>query len=123
MSAWVLGITIILVYDYRIVDVIHDDISKYDIFRISSTPLQRVGKEHEWEKNDSLLSIASNYYDNIFIWKGNIYITCQVLIRTPFVVPLNLTVSTTTPDTYSAELSAPKLPMLQDGVDHHNTCI
>jgi len=40
-------------------------------------------------------------------------ITCQVLIRTPLVVPSSVAFSTSTSETQAHELFAPRLPMLQ----------
>jgi hypothetical protein len=40
-------------------------------------------------------------------------ITCQVLIRTPLVVPTSVAFSTSTSETWAHELFAPRLPMLQ----------
>lgn len=40
-------------------------------------------------------------------------ITCQVLIRTPLVVPTSVAFSTSTSETWAHDLFAPRLPMLQ----------
>lgn len=46
---------------------------------------------------------------------GHALPTCQVLIRTPLVVPTSVAFSTSTSETWARDLFAPRLPMLRGG--------
>ena len=84
-----------LIDDDGIPRVIHHDIPEGDISGVPS-PTLRV-----------FFSVSVNQ-----LAPHSGCVTCQVLIRTPLVVPVSRAVSTTMPETVSSAPSFPRLPML-----------